>query len=163
MPEAPTVVHDDDILQIVIWDRVVTSRWRSAPTKQGLKLLGQQQRALTKTFDDRRIFALTIVGPRANMLLSGEARKEAEVLAKIGRETLISLALVVEGEGFIAATARAVISGVQLAVRNPYPTKVFSDVGDARPWMEERLRAAGHSGVAEGLQAAIDDGLGGRD
>lgn len=163
MPAVPSVVHDDDNLQIVVWDRVVASRWRSAPTKDGLVLLGRHQRALTDSFDDRRIFALTIVGPRAAMLISGDARREAEVLALAGRDTLIGLAQVVEGEGFIAATARAVISGVQLAVRTPYPTKVFGRVEDARPWMEERLRAAGHATVASELRAALEGGLGGRD
>lgn len=163
MPAVPNVVHDDENLQIVVWERVITSRWRSAPTKDGLVLLGRQQRALSDAFDDRRIFALTVVGPRAAMLISGEARREAEKLALAGRETLIGLAQVVEGEGFIAATARAVISGVQLAVRSPYPTKVFGSVEEARPWMEERLRAAGQAVVADGLQAAILAGLGGRD
>ncbi|MCX4242687.1 hypothetical protein [Paraliomyxa miuraensis] len=163
MPAGPRVVHDDEQLQIVIWDRVVTSRWRGAPTEDALRILGEHQRTLTDSFDERRIVALTIVGPRATMLLSGEARKEAEVQAKVGRETLIALALVVEGEGFIAATARAVISGVQLAVRNPYPTKVFAIVDDARLWIEERLRAEGHVATAAGLHGAFDAGLGGQD
>lgn len=163
MTGSPAVVHEDDALQIVVWDRVVTSRWRSAPTKEGLVLLGRHQRALLEALGDGRILALTIVGPRATMLISGEARKEAEALAKSGRTTLIALAQVVEGEGFMAATARAVISGVQLAVRNPYPTKVFGRVDEACPWMEERLRAAGYTAGADGLRNALDEGLRGRD
>ena len=126
-------------------------------------MLGEHQKVLTDSFKERRIVALTIVGPRATVLLNGAARKEAEAQAKVGRETLIALALVVEGEGFIAATARAVISGVQLAVRNPYPSKVFSNVGEAKAWIEERLRAEGHTGAANELAGAFEAGLGGQD
>ena len=64
-------------------------------------------------------------------------------MARAGRECLLGSAQVVEGVGFVAAAARAVMSGIQLAVRAGYPQKVFGKVDDAMPWVGELLRKGG--------------------
>lgn len=46
------------------------------------------------------------------------------------------LARVVRGEGFAAATARAVITGLTLVTRPDYPTKIFASMGEAAAWLE---------------------------
>lgn len=154
------VVHEDDEIRIVTWSGVVACRWETTPTKAKLELVGRHQRALAESTVDRRIVAMTVLAPEAGVLLSSDARKEAEAVAKAGREYLLGLAQVVEGEGFAAAAARAMMSGVQLAVRAGYPTKVFGTIADALPWVSELLRKNGHERDADDVVGALEQALG---
>jgi hypothetical protein len=157
---AHDVLHDDEELRIVSWSCVLAARWRATPSKPKLELLGRHQRMLADATVDRRIVAITIVSPSASLILTGEARKESETLAKAGREYVLGLAQVVEGEGFGAAAARAVLTGIQLAVRAGYPQKVFGTLGDAMPWVAELLRKGGHERDADDVIATLPDALG---
>ena len=157
---AHDVVHDDDELRIVTWAGVLGARWRATPTKRKLELLGRHQRMLAEATFDRRIVAVTIVSPGATLILGGDARTEAEAMVHAGSTFTLGLAQVVEGQGFAAATARAVLTGIQLATRAGYPMKVFGSLGDATEWVAELLRKAGHdrdaTEVAVALQAALE-------
>ena len=160
VPLAHDVVHDDDDLRIVSWAGVLAARWRATPTKPKLELLGRHQRMLAESIVDRRIVAVTVYSPGASLILTGDARKEAETVGKAGREFLLGLAQVVEGEGFGAAAARAVITGIQLAVRAGYPQKVFGKIDEATPWVADLLRKAGHERDADELGTALPQALG---
>jgi hypothetical protein len=154
------VVHDDQELRIVTWASVLAVRWRATPTKDKLELLGRHQRLLADATVDRRIVLITVLSPKAGLLLSSDARKEAETFARAGREVLLGLAQVVEGEGFVAATARAVMSGIQLAVRAGHPVKVFGTLDEALPWVSELLRGGGHQRDAAEVAAALRPAVG---
>src|SRR5690606_3582075 len=149
------VVHEDEDVRIVTWSGVLASRWQATPTKEKLELLGRHQRALAEATVDRKIVVLTVLGSDTGFMLTGEARKAAEAVAKAGSEFLIGLAQVVEGEGFGAAAARAVMSGIQLAVRAGYPTKVFGTVDEALPWVADLLRKAGQERDADDVGEAL--------
>jgi len=157
---AHDVVHDDEELCIVTWASVVGARWRATPTRSKLELLARHQRMLAEATFERRIVAITVVSPGASLILSGDARDAAEAVDKAAGAYLIGLAQVVEGQGFAAATARAVISGIQLAVRAGYPMKVFSTIGDAMPWVALLLRKAGQQRDSEDVAEAMLEALG---
>lgn len=157
---AHDVVHDDEELRIVTWAGVLAHRWRATPTKDKLQILGRHQRMLAESTVGRRIVLVTVLSPDAGLLLSSEARKEAETLAKAGRELLMGLAQVVEGEGFMAAAARAVMSGIQLAVRAGYPVKVFGTLEESLPFVSELLRSNGHPRDADDVSSALRDAVG---
>lgn len=154
------VVHDDDELRIVTWSSVLAARWRATPTKTKLALLGRHQRMLADSTFDRRIVALTVLSPAASLALAGDARSEAEAMLKRGSGFTLGLAQVVEGEGFAAAAARAVLSGIQLAVHAGYPIRVFGTLDDALPWVSQLLRKAGHARDADDVEAALPRALG---
>ncbi|MCX4240881.1 hypothetical protein [Paraliomyxa miuraensis] len=153
----PDVVHDDDELRIVTWSAVVACRWKAAPTKEKIELVGRHQRALAQSTVDNRIVMLTVFAPNTGALVSATAREAATGLARDGREILMGLAQVVEGQGFGAAAARAVMSGIQLAVRAGYPTKVFGSTDEALPWVSELLRKAGLERDADDVVDALRD------
>lgn len=153
------VIHDDEELRIVTWSGVLGARWRATPTKRKLELLGRHQQMLASATFDRRIVAVTVVSPGATLILGGDARTEAEAIAHAGRNFLMGLAQVVEGEGFAAATARAVLSGIQLATGAGYPMKVFGTLDDATKWVAELLRKAGHERDAIEVAAALSKAL----
>jgi hypothetical protein len=160
VPLRHDVVHDDEEVRIATWAGVVTTRWRRTPTREKLELLGQHQQRLADATMNHQIVAVTVLSPKAGLMLTGEARKEAENLARAGREYLLGQAQVVEGEGFMAAAARAVMSGIQLAVRAGYPVKIFGKLDDALPWIAELLREAGHERDADDVASALPDAVG---
>ena len=98
---------------------------------------------------------LTVLEDKSGTMPSGPARKEAEAVAKSVREAVIVQAQVVEGDGFVAASIRALISGISLAIRAPYPNKVFKTVDEALPWVEQQLVKAGYPEDAAGVAAAV--------
>lgn len=152
---APRVVHDDEGLQIAIWSRVFINRWRTVATLERLLVLGEHQRALVQATGDKRIAVVTVLEDKSGSMPSAPARKEAEAVAKSVREAVIVQAQVVEGDGFVAASIRALLTGIALAIRAPYPNKVFKTVDEALPWVEEQLRKAGYAEDAAGVAAAV--------
>jgi hypothetical protein len=152
---APRVIYDDEGLQIAIWSRVFFNRWRTTATQERLVVLGEQQRALVQATADKRIAVVTVLEDKSGTMPSGPARKEAEAVAKSVREAVIVQAQVVEGDGFVAASIRALISGISLAIRAPYPNKVFKTVDEALPWVEQQLAKAGYPEDAAGVAAAV--------
>jgi len=151
----PRVVYDDEGLQIAVWSRVFINRWRTVATQERLVVLGEQQRALVQATDDKRIAVVTVLADKSGSMPSGPARKEAEVVAKSVRDAVIVQAQVVEGDGFVAASIRALITGISLAIRAPYPNKVFKTVEEALPWVEQQLTKAGYPEDAAGVGAAV--------
>lgn len=156
---AHDVVHDDEELRIVTWANVLAARWRATPTKAKLALLGRHQRMLAESTFDGRIVALTVLSPEASLKLAGDVREQAEAVVKAGRAYLWGTAHVVEGEGFAAAAARAVLSSIQLAVHAGYPMRVFGTVEAAMPWIAELLRKGGHPRDAQDVGAALPRAL----
>lgn len=160
---APRVIHDDEGLQIAVWSRVFINRWRTVATVERLVALGEHQRALVRATADKRIAVLTVLEDESGAMPSGPARKEAEAVAKSVRDAVALQAQVVEGDGFVAASIRALLSGISLAIRAPYPNKVFKRVDEALPWVEDQLRRAGYAQDAAGVAAAVRAlGRGGR-
>lgn len=152
---APQVIYEDDGLQIATWSRVFINRWRTVASQERLAILGQHQRALVDATDDRRIAVIVTLEDKTGLMPNAAARKEAELVAKSVRDAVIVQAQIVEGEGFVAASMRALLTGVMLAIRAPYPNKVFKTVEDALPWVEGQLRRAGYEQDAAGVTAAV--------
>jgi hypothetical protein len=157
---AHDVVHDDEELRIVTWGNVLAARWRATPTKAKLALLGHHQRMFASSTFEGRIVTLTVLSPAASLRLAGDVREQAEAVVKAGRAYLWGSAQVVEGEGFAAAAARAVLSSIQLAVHAGYPIRVFGTIDDAMPWVAELLRKAGHPRDADDAAVTLPRALG---
>lgn len=155
----PTLVRDDASIRIVVWSRVLAQRWRATPTPEALDALGHAQQDLIRSTLDGRIYVISVISPKMGMLLSGEARNKAEAVAGMARDNVAALAQVVEGDGFKSAAARAVMSGVQLAIRAPYPVKVFDTIASGFAWIEKALREAGHARDAHELAEVMTAAL----
>ncbi len=153
--DSPRVVYEDDGLQIATWSRVFINRWRTVATVERLTILGKHQHALIDAMGDRRIAVLTTLEDKSGLMPNAPARKEAEALARSTREAVILQAQVLEGDGFVAASIRALLTGVMLAIRAPFPNKVFKTVDEALPWVEEQLRKAKYADEAAGVVAAV--------
>jgi hypothetical protein len=58
-------------------------------------------------------------------------------------------AMVIEGEGFVAATFRSVLSMIVLALRPNYPFKIFANLHDGSEWVLKYVGPAGRVSEVE--------------
>ena len=108
--------------------------WHERPTIAALKAT---QDFFVAHYQGRDMALLTIVEPTA---APPESHERAHMLANMHRFTgLRVVASVIEGEGFKAAAIRAVMAGLNLALRQPYPIRIFATVTEAAPWLHERF------------------------
>jgi hypothetical protein len=121
------------------WDRVALGLWRGKTTVGGLQRAGQ---VLAQYVADRKspVLLLTVVEENAP-LPALEARVELVTFLKASNGLVERHGLVFEGEGFRAASIRAVVAGVSLFSRPEYPYRVFGSVGAAA-----RFLASGRNG-----------------
>jgi len=91
---------------------------------------------------------MTIVEASAPM---PPAASRNELAATLKGATFIQASAVAfEGEGFRAASVRAVVTGLTAMAKQPFPHKVFAKVGDASLFLADQL----HSGAAKGIRGA---------
>jgi len=111
------------------WDRVVLVVWRGRTTLSSVRL-GEQVFEQHASRCAGPVLLLTIVEPAAP-LPALEARMELVAFLRRGAGRIERSALVFEGEGFRAASVRAVVAGMSLFSRPAYPHRVFSSVSGA--------------------------------
>jgi hypothetical protein len=94
-------------------------------------------------------------------LPSAEARAlSATVLRRL---PLAFSVVTFEGAGFRAAAVRAVVAGISLLAKVPYPYKSFASIEDASTWVAMRTRADGEASVpAKALMVAVHGAQGAR-
>jgi hypothetical protein len=122
-----------------VWEGVALGLWRGKTTVGAMRRAAQ---LLTQYVATRQapILMLTVV-EEAAPLPPLEARIEMVSFLKTGNGLLERHGLVFEGEGFRAASIRAVVAGAALFSRPDYPYRVFGSVGSAA-----RFLAAGKTG-----------------
>lgn len=151
----PELVYADDDIQLATWSRVFVNRWVCPARKDLLVRLSEVQGAHVDAMPDGRTAVFTILAQDSNGIPDSAARKEAEQVAKRYRDAVQVSAQIVLGEGFLATTARALLTGVNLATRLPYPIKVFRSIDESLPWFREQLDKQGFEDDAAGFPAAI--------
>lgn len=114
-------------------------------------------RAAQKAFDlyKGKAASITIVEPSAASSQPPEVR---DVTTKLSKDfVLLGSAIVIEGSGFAAATARTVIAGIYLLSKRPYPNKICASVAEGASFLSPILsrNANDISYVAEQTRAAL--------
>lgn len=129
--------------------------YRRTPTVADLHLSDRHHRALREAFPGGTAL-LTYIFHRLEMPPAEVRQLGAQMLREVAPLIRCS-ATVVEGDGFMASTARAVLSGIQLLSRTPCPSKLFSTVDDAATWIatyDESLSVEGLVEAAARLRAS---------
>lgn len=111
------------------------------------ELLGELTRG------DRRSALLQIAEPSA-LVPTTEAREAIMAVLKLHTSSLLASAVVFEGDGFRAAAARAVVSGIALMARLDFPHQIFASVPSALEWIESR-QSEPKRHLGDGLERAI--------
>jgi hypothetical protein len=120
------------------WDRVALGLWRGKTTvgavRKATQLLAAHATALQAP-----LLLLTVTEEKVP-LPTLEARMELVSFLKSANGLVERHAVVFEGEGFRAASIRAVVAGVSLFSRPEFPSRVFGSIGAAA-----RFLAAGRA------------------
>lgn len=78
---------------------------------------------------------------------SARSRQALASLVEAGSDTVSRVAVVNEGQGFIAAVALSVFSGLQMLARPNHGYRFFSNVGDALRWVTKDLEDFGSGAI----------------
>ncbi len=119
-----------------LWRRVFTTVWRETPTTERLRTCGRFQDEVTRRCPEG--FVALAVLPSHHAHLAPDVREAAEELSRSPSPSLVAIAQVITGSGFIAAATRMVATGMALLNRRT-PTKWFDTVQHAAEWVAPRV------------------------
>ncbi len=116
---------------LATWHQVVIVVWRRETTPHAIERLGRALCALKDATG--HVPGLFMIVEENAPLPSGEARA---VSAAVLRKMPLAFSVVTfEGVGFRAAAVRAVVAGISLLAKVPYPHKSFGCIEDAAIWV----------------------------
>jgi len=127
------IAFRNDIVIIATQDNALAAVWLGSP---GVELLKQVQRigiALAGKYPQGILFV--------NVMLRGKARFSAEARAEAAQQTTenairaTACSHIIAATGLVAATVRAFMSTVLMLSRPTRPTKVFTNIQEAAPWL----------------------------
>jgi hypothetical protein len=155
-----TVHHDEELLRIASWRRILMLRFVGAPTIDRLTRVRDEQHALVRRIDGK-VAMLTVVAPRAQISFDDETRRStARLLNEMKGNILVGTQIVLKG-GFFASIVRSVMMGVNLLSRPPYPTKVTADPREGVDFVAEHLSRAGFPELPDDILAALESAMDG--
>jgi hypothetical protein len=138
-----TTIHYADVAQCLAWyGNVQIILSLAPPNRQFMRRIIDGLAALER-HTRQRPAALLII--RADVAPPDDEAR-TYIRDELRRSTMVAAAQVVEGTGFRGATMRSVLSMIQLAVRPPFPMRVFSEIANGCAWLAGELQPYG--GVA---------------
>jgi hypothetical protein len=157
--EAPKILENDVDHVLASWRHIAIAFWRRETRPDAIERLGLALRALQDATGHAP--GLFMVIGESAPLPSAEARAlSATVLRRL---PLAFSVVTFEGAGFRAAAVRAVVAGISLLAKVPYPYKSFASIEDASTWVAMRTRADGEASVpAKALMVAVHGAQGAR-
>lgn len=141
MPTA-TPTFEDPTLKVLTLDIILGVRWYDIPRTDSLQRFRALQARHLAALAPRKAIIVSISNASGELHFDSGSRGLVEDLVSDSKSHLLGMAQIVIGDGFAAASVRAVLSGIQLAARPDYPVRVFANIQAAQPWLEELLIAA---------------------
>ncbi len=117
---------------VFTWNNVACAVFKRETTLGGVRTIQRAYDDLAARFPSG-VFMVTIVEDGAPMPVVEVRDALAKFLASGAGRTTMS-AVIHEGVGFRAAAVRAVVTGLAMVARLPYPHKVFGTPTDAARW-----------------------------
>ena len=115
------------LLIVVYGDNILPEAFEEIDRQQGLMVARYG-----------KISVLSVVaGSKSMGRVRDDVKQAALDLVKKYRHDLVASATVVPPQGFTATIIRTFLVGFSLLAQNPYPTKVFSQVGAALTWIKQ--------------------------
>lgn len=152
---APTTAHEDSTLKVLTSDLLLGVRWYEIPQFESLKRFRELQAQYLARLGARKGVVVSVSNAAGELHFDAGSRELVEAVMADAKTHLLGMAQVISGDGFGVASVRSVLLGIQLSVRPDYPVRVFSDVAEARPWLEELLVAAERPDLARDLQPEL--------
>lgn len=136
--DSTTASHQDLLFQF----------WHHETTSEGIVSFERGLRAISKAFSPG-VRVVIIVEPSARLPSKLLRNQIAQMMSRSRRKIRVT-ALVYEGSGFGAASIRAVVTGLNIVSRHPFPYRVFSSVSSALAWSPMK------NSTSESASAATD-------
>jgi hypothetical protein len=143
------VEYRDEALTIGTSGRVFAIVWKGEATLDRVRAIAAVSRRAYPQLQSG--FAMIVLLEDTTTTPDAESRRLLSDLMKELASGMRAVAYVVPGAGFAAAAKRAVITGLSLAARPPYPVKVFQSLEHAEQYIAPLLPAAPPPGEAERL------------
>lgn len=138
--ERPRIIRVSPAHALGEWRGHVLGIWSGVPDIEAARALASAIERLASRHPGRVAYLGQI---RTLSALPDEPIRRISVeLGRRVNETLNCAGIVIEGQGFGAAAARAFVTGLGLAARNRFPMRGFSTVPDLIAWARPRLIAA---------------------
>lgn len=138
----PTPTHEDPLLKVLTLDLILGVRWYDIPRSDSLSRFREIQARHLAAIAPRKAIIVSISNASGELHFEPGSRDLVEDLVTDSKSRVLGMAQIVIGDGFAAASVRAVLSGIQLATRPDYPVRVFANIHAAQPWLEELIIAA---------------------
>ncbi len=139
------VEYRDEALSIGTSGRIIAILWKGVPTVDRVHAIGEVSRRAAPKLRDG--FAMIVVLEETTTVPDSEPRRLlAELMTELA-PGIRAVAYISPGTGFAAAAKRAVITGLSLAARPPYPIKVFQSLGQAEQFVAPLLGTATSTGL----------------
>jgi hypothetical protein len=116
------------------WKNVLLTGWRGDITVAGLEVTRVASHDLHGRYPDGLV-VFNVVRTLIPVPDSPVRHKASAVLAETAGHVLCT-ATVIEGEGFWASAARAVVATITLVSRASHPHKVFATIEESADWAE---------------------------
>jgi hypothetical protein len=129
-----------ELLSPLLWNDLVTIVDDGRNSAPAYRELAQVTAALRAKYPLG--YGVLIIIPRKARPPSDEARRAINTALAAATGGLKRLCWLVEGKGFQAAMARAVLTGLRILPRTPFDTAVKSELDEALEWLLTGLRDA---------------------
>lgn len=139
----PTIKHRDDTAIVATHKNLLIAVFWDFATLEHAHSVRDTCRQLVRDHDDGFATAVLITGERIMTTFNAEVRRELTDLVKETENTGVGTAFVIMREGFIAATLRAILSGLFLVARSREPNRAFATRRAAAGWLEQQLIGQG--------------------
>lgn len=154
----PEIHHDEDLLRIASFDRVLIIRFVGAPSVAHLRLVRDEQSSLVDRVGGK-VAMFSVITPHGSIKFDDEARRLSnELLDEMKKNILVGTQVVLKA-GFFGSIVRSVMMGVNMVSKPPYPTKVCPSLGEAADFVAEHLAQNGHTLMPDELAGAVETAM----
>lgn len=151
----PEIHHDEELLRIASWDRVLIIRFVGPPGVDHLRRVRDQQFSLVDRVSGK-VAMFTVISPRGSLKFDDETRRaSSELLEEMKGNILVGTQVVLK-QGFFGSIVRSVMMGVNMVAKPPYPTKVCQTLPEGADFVAEHLAQNGHTLMPDDLAAAVE-------
>jgi hypothetical protein len=144
------------VMRTGVWRRFAVHTFEGKVTVEDMASMEAAGLAWLKK-NPGKLVELVIIFPSEARMTSEERARMARVIKRWESQRTAS-ATVILAEGLIGAMHRSVLTGLQLLVPSPHPTRVFGKNADAVVWLFPYIRElCGPETTQEDLVAAVEE------
>jgi N-acetylglucosamine kinase-like BadF-type ATPase len=147
---APVVLGSSTDHLFAGWGALFMVVWRHETT---LAAVAELAPLVTQFAAQHPRFALLVIVEESASLPSSTVRERIAASLQRVAPYIGASAVVHEGSGFRAAAVRAVLAGLGLIVRPPYPHQIFARVDAAGRWLAAAQRGMDAAGICDAVRA----------